>query len=193
MCIKAVAEHLELHWNTVKEIEKSHLEKKYRKIDLRGVEDIGIDEVYLGKRHGYLTIVRELSGSRVLFIGEGRDSECLAPFAAKLKRAGSILKHVAIDIGNAYAAWVKENFLDCCIIYDHFHVIKSMNDKLNTVRRKTMRELEKDERSILKGKRFTLLKNIENLDEDSKKDLDRIRGTYWELGEIDEHDERMSA
>jgi transposase len=184
MCIKAVAEHLDLHWNTVKEIEKSHLEKKYRKIDLKGVEDVGIDEVYLGKRHGYLTIVRDLSGSRVLFIGEGRDSECLAPFAAKLKRAGSLLKHVAIDMGNAYASWVKDNFPDCCIIYDHFHVIKSMNDKVNTVRRRTMRGLEMDERSILKGKRFTLLKNIENLDEDSKRDLDKIRSTYRELGEM---------
>ena len=184
MCIKAVAEHLDLHWNTVKEIEKSHLAKKYRKIDLKGIEDIGIDEVYLGKRHGYLTIVRELSGSRVLFIGEGKDSECLAPFTAKLKRAGTILKHVAIDMGNAYASWVKDNFRHCCIVYDHFHVIKSMNDKLNTVRRKTMGKLEKDERTILKGKRFTLLKNIENLDEDSKKDLGKIRNTYHELGEM---------
>ena len=139
---------------------------------------------YTKKIAEYAIDLRELSGSGVLFIGEGKDSESLAPFTAKLKRAGTILKHVAIDMGNAYASWVKENFPDCCIVYDHFHVIKSMNDKVNTVRRRTMRELDKDERSILKGKRFTLLKNIENLDEDSKKDLDKIRSTYWELGEI---------
>lgn len=184
MSIKAVAEHLQLHWNTVKEIEKSHLRKKYRKVELKNVEDIGIDEVYLGKLHKFLTVVRELSSGKVLFVGEGKSSDSLAPFMTKLKRAGSTLKHVAIDMGNAYSSWVKENFPDCCIVYDHFHVIKSMNDKVNTVRRRTMRELEGDERTILKGKRFTLLKNIENLDEDGKKELAGIRNTYWELGEM---------
>lgn len=184
MSISATAEHLQLHWNTVKDIEKLHLEKKYRKIELKDVEDMGIDEVYMGKKHKFLTVVRELSSGRVLFVGEGKSSDSLAPFLKKLKRAGTKLKHVAMDMGNAYSSWVKENFPDCCIVYDHFHVVKSMNDKVNAVRQRTMSQLEGDERKILKGKRFTLLKNIERLDIDGKEDLAKIRSTYWELGEM---------
>ena len=37
MCIKAVAEHYDLHWSTVKNIEKKHLEKKYKSISLKNV------------------------------------------------------------------------------------------------------------------------------------------------------------
>ena len=85
---------------------------------------------------------------------------------------------------NAYSSWVKENYPDCNIVYDHFHVIKSMNDKLNSVRRRTMNKLAEDEHKILKGKRFNLLKNIENFDENEKDDLAKIRDTYWELGEM---------
>ncbi len=184
MTISATAAHLKLHWCTVKEIEKSHLQKKYSKIKLKNVEDIGIDEVYIGAKHGFLTIVRELHSGRVLFVGEGKSSDSLAPFMKKLKRAKAKLKNVAIDMGNAYSSWVKENWPKCNIVYDHFHVIKSMNDKLNSVRRQTMNKLAKDERKILKGKRFTLQKNIENLDTNEYADLGKIRDTYWELGEM---------
>ncbi|MFA7136254.1 MAG: ISL3 family transposase [Bacteroidales bacterium] len=184
MTISATAKHLELHWCTVKDIEKSYLRKKYSKIKLKDVENIGIDEVYIGAKHGFLTIVRELLGGRVLFVGEGKSADSLEPFMKKLKRAKVKLKNVAIDMGNAYSSWVKENHPDCNIVYDHFHVIKSMNDKLNSVRRRTMNKLAEDERKILKGKRFTLLKNIENLDESEKADLGEIRDTYWELGEM---------
>ena len=43
----------------------------------------------------------------------------------KLKRAKAKLKNVAIDMGNAYSSWVKENWPGCKIIYDHFHVISA--------------------------------------------------------------------
>ncbi|MCK4983574.1 MAG: transposase, partial [Victivallaceae bacterium] len=68
-------------------IEKSYLRKKYSKIKLKNVEDIGIDEVYIGAKHGFLTIVRELHSGKVLFVGEGKSSDSLEPFMQKLKRA----------------------------------------------------------------------------------------------------------
>ncbi len=151
MTISAVAEHLQLHWSTVKEIEKSYLKKKHKKIRLKEVEHIGIDEVYIEAMHGFLTIVRDLISGRVLFVGNGKSSDSLAPFMTKLKRAKAKLKTVAIDMGNAYSSWVKENWPDSEIVYDHFHVIKSMNDKLNSVRRKTMNKLLEEDRKALKS------------------------------------------
>lgn len=184
MTISAVAERLQLHWSTVKEIEKTHLQNKYKKIDLKGIESIGIDEVYIGKKHKFLTIVRDLLSGRVLFVGEGKSSDCLTPFTQKLKSAKAKLKFLAIDLGNAYSSWIKKDFPDCEIVYDHFHLIKLMNDKLTDVRRKTMNKLEEDERKVLKGKRFTLVKNIENLDGKERSELDEIRSTFSNLGEM---------
>jgi len=50
MTITAVAEYTNLDWHTVKEIEKTHLEKKYKSISLKEVKTIGIDEVHIEKR-----------------------------------------------------------------------------------------------------------------------------------------------
>src|SRR6202035_4037563 len=48
---------------------------------------------------------------------------------------------------------------------DHFHVVKLFNEKLTAFRRELYRQLSNDvDRKILKGTRWLLLKNPENLD-----------------------------
>jgi transposase len=49
-------------------------------------------------------------------------------------------------------------------VFDHFHVVKLFNDKLSAFRRDLYRQLSSDaERKLLKGTRWLLLKNPENL------------------------------
>jgi transposase len=51
------------------------------------------------------------------------------------------------------------------IVFDHFHVIKLFNDKLSDLRRQLYREAtDLMQKSVLKGTRWLLLKNPENLD-----------------------------
>ena len=104
MSISAVAQYLELHWNTVKEIEKHRLRKKYRHIKLSKVTAIGIDEVHIGRKFGFFTIVRDLIDGRTLFVGEGKNADCLKPFLQKLKSAKAQIETAAIDMGNAYSS-----------------------------------------------------------------------------------------
>lgn len=181
MTIKAVAADLGLLWDTVKDIEKEYLKRKYEYISLRQVREIGIDEVHIGGKK-FITIVRNLRNGDVLFIGDGRSGESLAPFAAKLKRCKHKIRSVAIDLGAAYTAWVNTNLPKARIVYDKFHVIKLMNDKLNTIRRKTMNKLNKEEKKTLKGHRFTILRNEEDLKEKAHEDLEKIRDTHEDLG-----------
>ena len=183
MSISAVAKYLGLHWNTVKEIEKSDLKKKYAKISIRDVKAIGIDEVYVGKNK-FLTIVRDMDNGDVLFIGDGKNAESLAPFAKKLKHAKHNILTIAMDLGKSFTAWAKEHLPDAVIVYDKFHVIQLMNKKLNAVRRRTMNELVENEKKELKGQMYTLLRNEENLGEKATNSLSVIRETYHELGEI---------
>jgi len=60
MSISDTARFTGLHWDTVKNIEKDWLEKKYKRIRLNQVSVLGIDEVYLGKKLGYITVVRDI-------------------------------------------------------------------------------------------------------------------------------------
>ena len=60
---------------------------------------------------------------------------------------------------------MRENLRHAVHVFDHFHVIKLFNDKLSAFRRELYREASTDaERKVLKGTRWLLLKNPENLD-----------------------------
>jgi transposase len=60
--IQDVADLTGLGWDTVKAIHKQHLRRQYRSFRLKGVRHIAIDEVYLGKKRKYLTLVVVPSG-----------------------------------------------------------------------------------------------------------------------------------
>jgi transposase len=182
MSITAVARIVGLHWETVKNIEKAWLEKKYKKIRLADVSYLGIDEVYLGKRLGYITVVRDLDSGAVLFVGKGKGGDSLKLFKKRLKRRKKHIKAVAIDMANSYSAWVREVLPDADIVYDHFHVIKLMNERMNDLRKSTMNKLEDEQKKELKGKRFLLLRNEENLSENAAEQLKKLRFEFEDLG-----------
>ena len=184
MSIKALANHYGLDGGTVKKIEKRHLQAKFKHVSLKNVTAIGIDEVYMGETvgdQGYLSIVRDMHSGAVLFVGEGKSAGALEVFTQKLRRSRAKIEYIAIDMGQAYASWARENLSDAIIVYDHFHVIKLMNDKLNKVRRRIMRDLEEKDKAALKGKRWHFVVNQENLSENAKRELDGCKLVFDDL------------
>ncbi|MCW5601364.1 hypothetical protein [Nitrosomonas sp.] len=61
--------HLGVSWDLVKDIQKHNLRKRYRLPKLAKVKRIAIDEIYRGKKLGYLTIVLDLQRGAVIFVG----------------------------------------------------------------------------------------------------------------------------
>lgn len=76
-------------------------------------------------------------------------------------------------------------------MYDHFHLVKAMNDRLDKVRRRTMNRLDADLKKILKGQRFTLTKNEEDLSEKESAHLREMRSTFSELSDVHALKERL--
>ena len=181
MTIQAAARHFGLSWNTVKEIEKRYLKKKYKKIKLGKVKCIGIDEIHIGDE-GFLRIVRDLESGSVLHIGDGKGADALSDFTKRLRQCKVKLEAISLDFGRAYIKWAKETQPQAELIFDHFHLIKLMNNKLDKIRRTTMARLEEEEKKQLKNKRWLFLKNIENLEDDSKAELEKLRSIYSDLG-----------
>ena len=188
MSISAISRHYDIAWSSVKEIEKRHLQKKFAHIPLKKVKVIGIDEIAIGRiggrRPAYWTIVRDLESGAVLCVDKGKDGDSLHGFLKRLRRSKAKIELVAMDMGKSFVAWVKENLPDTQIVFDHFHVIKMMNEKLDAVRRKTMARLDDDERRILKNKRFLLLQNQEDLNENAVKELEELKTHFKELADI---------
>jgi len=172
MSIHDVAELTGLSWDTVKEIHKAHLHRKYKSFNLKKIRHIAIDEVHLGKKRKYITIVLDLGTGRVIHIGKGKGKDALKGFWMRLKRSKAKIQAVATDMASGYIATVLEQLPKADLVLDHFHLVKWFNDKLSLLRRQLYHQATRMEKAVLKGSRWLLLKAPENLKahRDRKKD-----------------------
>ncbi len=160
MTIKSIAKHLKVGWDLIKDIQKRYLNKRFSKPSLKNIENIAIDEICVGKNHKYLSIVLNLTTGRVIFVGEGRGADALVPFWKRLNRLKKEIKYVAIDMSPAYISAVTKNLPGAEIVFDFFHIVKLYNEKLSKLRRQLFNITESiEEKEILKGTRWLLLKN----------------------------------
>jgi transposase len=173
MTLSDVAEVTLLSWDTVKAITKTHLARDYGKPALRGVRYLGIDEIHLGSKKRYFTIVIDLEDGRILWAKPGRGGAALRGFWPRLRRAKTKIQAVATDMSAAYWSAVLDHLPDAALVFDKFHVIKLMNERLDDLRRQMVREAEGPFKLRIKGTRFLLLRNPENLSEEQIPKLDR--------------------
>jgi transposase len=165
MTIKDVADHLGVGWDAVKDIQKRHLQRHFTKPKLKHLRLLGVDEISIGKGHRYLTVVLDLESGAVVFVGDGKGADALDPFWRRLRPSGAKIEAVALDMSKAYILAITENLPEAALVFDRFHVVKLFNDRLSDFRRELQRQAEEGlHKDVLKGTRWLLLKNPENLD-----------------------------
>lgn len=173
-----VSRHFELDWKTVKDIDKRYLERRLGPVDLDGIDVIGMDEFAIQKGHRYATVIVEPTRKRVLWIGRGRGREDVRPFFELLgaeRCAG--LKAAVMDMNAGYELEVRRHCPQAAIVFDLFHVIakygREVIDRVRVDRANELREQRRDRR-IVKGARWLLLKNRNNLREDEDVQLQEL-------------------
>jgi transposase len=170
LTIQDVVETFGVSWSTVCDIDLRRL-KKLSRPGLAGLKRLAIDENYLGKAHRFITVVLDLDTRAIVSVVKGRGEAALKGFFSRLKRAGAKIKAVATDMAGGYIAAVVKHLPKAKLVFDHFHVIQLMNEKLTTLRRELYRELtDRLHRDVLKGVRWLLLKNPENLTQNNTVD-----------------------
>ncbi len=102
MTIKDAAQHLGVSWDTVKQIQKQDLQRRFSKPKLKHLRQIAIDEISVGKGHQYITLVLDLESGAVVFVGEGKGSDALLPFWKRLRASHAKIQAVATDMSPAY-------------------------------------------------------------------------------------------
>ena len=166
MTIKDVALHLRVSWDVVKDIQKRYLARRFGRPKLKNLSRIAIDEICIGKGHQYLTVVMDLRTGVVVFVGDGKGAEALEPFWRRLRASRAKIEAVAIDMSPAYISAVRGNLPEAAMVFDHFHIVKLFNEKLSDLRRSLFREARQHgKHRVIKGIRWLLLKNPDNLDE----------------------------
>ena len=177
--IKHVAILLGVGWDMIKAIFKNHLARRFERRKLSRVRYIAVDEFAIRKGHHYMTVVLDLETGAVLHAHEGRDAAALIPFLEKLRRKRAKLRAVAMDMWPAYLRAVQLVFPHVDVVHDPYHVVAIVNRAIDATRRDLYRHLSGQERQVLKGSRFLLLRGMEHLPPHS---LERL----MELMEINE-------
>jgi len=172
--IKQVADHYGLHWETVKAIDKAALEEELGPVDLSGVRQIAIDEFAIRKGHRYATSVVDPTNHRVLWVGRGHTREALRPFFTLLGTEGcSKIEAAVMDMSEAYELETRAHCPQAEVVYDLFHIVaKYAREVIDRVRvdqtNRIVRAGRNDNRTrarrrVIKGTRWLLLRNPENL------------------------------
>jgi transposase len=167
------AELTALNWATVKDIVQRRLRRDDGRIDLQGVRYLSIDEIYVGKRRGYYTLVMDLESGRILWVSQGRGKAGVRGFWLRLRRSRVRIRAVAMDMSGAYGAAVVEAWVGGAVVFDKFHIIQWLNQRLDEWRRELVREAEGAMKMVIKGTRYLLLTRAANLAEDQWPKLER--------------------
>lgn len=176
MTIKDVAKELRLDWHTVKGLEKEYMQEQLRRHPVAAPGVIGIDEVSLRKGHTYRIIVSDLERSRPIWYGgQDRSEESLDRFYTWLGSKKSRRIRLAImDMWKAFRNSTNKNVPQAAILFDKFHVMRHLGEALDTVRKIEYARLSGKDRSYIKGQKYTLLSNKENLTLDGRRALKKL-------------------
>lgn len=175
-----VTKLLRIAWRTVGRIlQRVSDEARAARPPLKGLRRIGIDEVSYRKGHRYLTIVVDHDTGNLIWAAPGRDAKTVRRFFRSLRKKGRAgIELVSADAANWIGTVVREMCPNAKLCIDPFHVVAWATKALDAVRRELWRKLRKKGETArakaMKGSRWALMKNPEDLNRKQKSKLRAI-------------------
>lgn len=176
MTVKDVAKELRLDWKTVKALDKEYMQKQLKRSPVATPRVIGIDEVSLRKGHTYRIVVSDLERNRPIWYGGiDRSEESLDMFYEWLgPKKTKKIRLAVMDMWKAFKKSSRKNAPAAAILFDKFHVMRHLGEALDRVRKMEYARLSGKDSSYIKGQKYTLLSNRENLTLDGRKALKKL-------------------
>ena len=173
---RQVARRMGLAESTVRAIDLRYLERweaKRRKPPLR---QMGIDELYRGKKGKFLTVVCNLETGEPLWFGKERKKETLDEFFRNqmVSRQRKRIEAACVDMWEPFRLSIEQWVPQCKIVYDKFHIMQHANDAIDEVRRAEFFRQGPKKRGLIKGKKWLLLSRWVNLTEAARGELNRL-------------------
>ncbi|MDQ2761124.1 MAG: ISL3 family transposase, partial [Actinomycetota bacterium] len=183
----AVCELQRIAWRSVGSILERVCAEARRRVDLLdGLRRIGIDEISHKKGQRYLTVVVDHHTGRLIWAAAGRDRKTVERFFDLLgEERCKQIELVSCDMAGWISGPVAERCPKAVRCVDPFHVIQLATDALDEVRREVWNEARRQGNMELardlKGARFAVWKNPENLTDRQQAKLAEIQKTNGPL------------
>lgn len=173
---RMVARQFGVPASTVRAIDLRYLERWNRTRRKPALRQMGVDEIYLGKKQKFLTVVSNLETGEPLWFGRDRKEETLDEFFGKELSAfqrGRITA-ACVDMWEPFTKSILKWAPECKIVFDKFHVMQHANAAVDEVRRAEFFRKGVRRRALVKGKRWLLLSRWVNLTSPKKQMLNEL-------------------
>lgn len=174
--VRRVARRFGIAASTVRAMDLRYLKRWAASRRKPALRHMGIDEIYLGKKQKFLTVVSNLQTGEPLWMGPERKKETLDEFFSQQVSAfqRSAIRAACVDMWEPYRQSLKQWVPQCQIIYDKFHVLQHASAAVDEVRRAEFFRKGGRAREIVKGKRWLLLSSWVHLDRKKKQQLNQL-------------------
>jgi transposase len=174
--VRQVARQFQLAASTVRAIDWRYLERWSTTRRRSPLEQMGVDEIYFGKRMKFITVVSNLETGEPLWFGQDRKQETLDEFfRTQLNaRQRERIEAACVDMWRPFTNSIEHWARKCRIVYDKFHVLQHANKAIDEVRRTEFFRKGGGMRGVVKGKRWLLLTRWMNLDNQKRQQLNDL-------------------
>jgi transposase len=173
---RQVARQFGLPASTVRAIDLRCLERWSAGRRKPALRQMGVDEIHLGKKQKFFTVVCNLDTGEPLWFGRERKQETLDEFFAgelsARQRRG--IEAACVDMWEPYRLSLQQWAPRCRIVYDKFHILQQANEAVDEVRRAEFFRKGGRMRGLVKGKRWLLLSRWVHLDTGKKRQLNTL-------------------
>lgn len=171
-----IAKELHLDWHRVKELEKQYMKEQLRRVGTPAPQVIGVDEVSIRKGHTYRIVVSDLLRRRpIWFGGEDRSEKSMDMFYQEWgQKKTRKIRLAVMDMWKPFRKSANNHAPQAAILFDKFHVMGHLGKALDEVRKSEYGRLAGRDRTYIKGQKYTLLSNKENLSLDGKRSLKKL-------------------
>jgi transposase len=173
---RRVARQFGLAESTVRGIDLRCLERWSAVRRKPALRQMGVDEIHLGKKQKFLTVVSNLATGEPLWFGRERKKETLDAFFEE-ELSSFQCKGIAaacVDMWEPYRLSIEQWAPQCRIVYDKFHVLQHANAAVDEVRRAEFFRKGGRARGLVKGKRWLLLSRWINLTPGKRRELNTL-------------------
>jgi len=173
---RQVARRFELAASTVRAIDLRYLERWARGRRKPALRQMGVDEIYLGKKQKFVTVVSNLESGEPLWFGGERKKETLDEFfrTQLSRKQRHRIEAACVDMWEPYRLSLQEWVPGCRLVYDKFHILQHANAAIDEVRRAEFFRQGGRMRGLVKGKRWLLLSRWVNLNTEKKRQLNQL-------------------
>jgi len=173
---RQVSRQFGLAESTVRAIDQRYLERWAKSRIRPALRQMGVDEIYLGKKRKFITVVSNLETGEPVWFGAERKKETLDSFFQQQLSAfqRGRIQVACVDMWRPFRLSIEENAPGCAIVYDKFHILQHANRAVDEVRRAEFVRQGKQMRDLVKGKRWLLLSRWGNLNREKQQSLESL-------------------